>query len=327
MNRVYIANFGIGNALWSRCHSISRIATYSDDDESWHMWRSADREAYMAAVMGRAQERGDPLTKPVASRWFNLLSIVQGSDDDLWIHREKDELWWARSTPAVAEFSLVPAPWPNPNTTSIHLVEKPTTPWSNVSASGVGLTWHALHPKAKHFLFTEATLQELVPDNASYARTLLAGGDLSGWHARADWNTLAARRGHGEVRSHDAWSRVGRRMAMTAEGTAYASTRGPRLQDPKFKGFHFRDVHELSEYVAALLEKQGYVCAITELPLQLDDEEGDRELQASLDRIDSDAHYEPGNLQVVCRFVNRWKSSSDDASFRRLVAIVRGQGA
>jgi len=278
----------------------------------------------MAAVMDNAQTRGDPLTKPVASRWFNLLSIVQASDNDLWIHRENNTLWWATTTNAVAEFAKVAAPWPSPSTADIHLVEKATSPWRNVSALGAALAWDALHPKARQFLFTEATLQELVPDNAAYARALIAGENLAAWHARADWNAVVARRGHGEVRSHDAWSRVARRMAMTAEGTAYASTLGARLQDPKFKGFHFRDVHALTTYVAALLEKQGYVCAITELPLQLDDD-GDRELAASLDRIDSEAHYEPNNLQVVCRFINRWKSNSDDASFRRLLAVVRGQ--
>lgn len=39
-----------------------------------------------------------------------------------------------------------------------------------------------------------------------------------------------------------------------------------------------------------------------------------------------DAHYEPSNLQVVCRFVNFWKSDSDNEEFRRLLALVRGNG-
>lgn len=44
----------------------------------------------------------------------------------------------------------------------------------------------------------------------------------------------------------------------------------------------------------------------------------------SLDRIDSDGHYEAGNLQVVCRFINFWKGASDDEEFRRLLELVRG---
>ena len=64
----------------------------------------------------------------------------------------------------------------------------------------------------------------------------------------------------------------------------------------------------LTAQVEALLSDQDRRCAITNLPLQLDGQEQDKEFLPSLDRIDSNAHYEPGNLQVVCRFVNRWKS-------------------
>ncbi|MEZ4234398.1 MAG: hypothetical protein R3B89_34810, partial [Polyangiaceae bacterium] len=49
----------------------------------------------------------------------------------------------------------------------------------------------------------------------------------------------------------------------------------------------------------------------------------DPALTYSLDRIDSDGHYERDNLQVVCRFVNKWKSNSKDEEFRRLLRIVR----
>ena len=39
--------------------------------------------------------------------------------------------------------------------------------------------------------------------------------------------------------------------------------------------------------------------------------------------IDSDAHYAEGNLQIVCRFANRWKNNDQDSNFRRLIAAVR----
>jgi hypothetical protein len=68
---------------------------------------------------------------------------------------------------------------------------------------------------------------------------------------------------------------------------------------------------------------QEGVCAITDLPLQYEGEHDDIAMVCSLDRIDSSKHYEPGNLQVVCRFVNRWKSDSPDAEFRRLIRIVQ----
>lgn len=46
----------------------------------------------------------------------------------------------------------------------------------------------------------------------------------------------------------------------------------------------------------------------------------------SLDRIDSNGHYEKDNLQVVCKFANRWKSASDNGEFKRLIEIIRSNG-
>ena len=67
-----------------------------------------------------------------------------------------------------------------------------------------------------------------------------------------------------------------------------------------------------------LLKDQEGLCAITGLRLGYDGDCDDKEVLASLDRIDSDGHYEVGNLQVVCRFVNRWKNDAADMEFRRL---------
>ena len=53
----------------------------------------------------------------------------------------------------------------------------------------------------------------------------------------------------------------------------------------------------------------------------------DSNLLPSVDRIDSDGHYEKGNIQIVCRFVNFWKSDTDDEEFRRLLMLVRGEEA
>ena len=64
-------------------------------------------------------------------------------------------------------------------------------------------------------------------------------------------------------------------------------------------------------------------CALTGLPLGYDRDCDDPEMLVSLDRIDSAGHYTPDNVQLVCRFVNRWKGADDDALFRRLVAALR----
>ncbi len=81
---------------------------------------------------------------------------------------------------------------------------------------------------------------------------------------------------------------------------------------------------ELDKRIRALLELQGDRCAITGIPFQFQGTHDDLNLLPSLDRIDSDGHYESSNVQLVCRFINFWKQAADDAEFRRLIMLVRG---
>jgi hypothetical protein len=57
--------------------------------------------------------------------------------------------------------------------------------------------------------------------------------------------------------------------------------------------------------------------------MELDDSFTDKELKVSLDRIDSNNHYEPNNLQLLCNFVNRWKNDDDSENFKRLIEKVQ----
>lgn len=83
-------------------------------------------------------------------------------------------------------------------------------------------------------------------------------------------------------------------------------------------------VEELEAHLAYLLERQGNRCELTGIPFDFHTADGDRNFRPSPDRIDSNGHYEPGNIQIVCQFINFWKGDGDDAEFRRLLAIVRG---
>lgn len=91
----------------------------------------------------------------------------------------------------------------------------------------------------------------------------------------------------------------------------------------KNKELRMSDV-ELDRLLRELLELQGDRCAISGLPLQFRGDHSDDNMLPSLDRIDSAGHYERGNLQIVCRFINFWKQASDDGEFRRLFNLVRG---
>lgn len=83
---------------------------------------------------------------------------------------------------------------------------------------------------------------------------------------------------------------------------------------------------ELEKLIASLLDLQDNRCALTGIPFQYLGPEGNKNLLPSLDRVDSAGDYEVGNLQVVCRFINFWKSDSDDEEFKQLLMMVRGAG-
>lgn len=116
------------------------------------------------------------------------------------------------------------------------------------------------------------------------------------------------------------------RMTETVLGTVRASNGQQALRTVKNKELRFRTPQDLKKHIGVLLEAQEGLCAITGIRLQFDGAYDDKELVCSLDRIDSNGHYEAGNLQVVCGFVNRWKNDSNDAEFRRLMALVREKG-
>lgn len=84
---------------------------------------------------------------------------------------------------------------------------------------------------------------------------------------------------------------------------------------------------ELDKRIRELLDIQGDRCAITGLPFQFQGAHDDPNMLPSLDRIDSEGHYERSNVQLVCRFINFWKQASNDAEFRRLIMMVRGEEA
>ena len=81
---------------------------------------------------------------------------------------------------------------------------------------------------------------------------------------------------------------------------------------------------ELEALILELLTRQEDRCALTGLPFQFRGAHDDTNLLPSLDWIDSNGHYERGNLQVVCRFVNFWKQDADNEEFKRLLMLVRG---
>ena len=321
--RVYIANFGKENYEWPVCRERSTIATMNEIDLQ-SLWAANDRAGYIQLSMTKKTAAGITPPRPVASRWFNLMTIVAETANDVWIHRAKEEFWWTISRRDPPEFEEKIKPIARGE--KVIVCHKPCQPWSDRNRVGNKLQWNALHPRAREFLFTEGTLQELSTDNAAYAVALLDGADLEPWHSRLDWRrkltTRMGKAGAGKI--FNGRERAISRMAQQAFATA-AVANGQQvtktMKEKKVVGF--ASPYELESYIKQIMDAQEDLCAITDLRLQADGEEDDEQMLPSLDRIDSNRHYERENLQVVCRFINRWKSDEDDKEFRRLIGLVR----
>lgn len=322
--RVFIANFGQGNYLWPKCLQRNTVATINN--ECVHaLWEAGDRAGFVeVAIKELKTARMETPTRAVASRWYGLNDAIAETSGDFWIHRdsEKDLLWWTVSRASAVEIILEQSANPQRDGQRVYELHKAADPWSHRDRKGRQLSWKALHPKAKDFLFTEGTLQQLSPDNAEYAMALIDGAGLDGWHNRPDWRSKLDAARTKPVTFYDARKRAVYRMIDTVFSTVANANGQQVIRSVKEKNTTFDRV-ALEKYVDGLISDQDGLCAVTGIPLQYDREGPDPELCCSLDRIDSGGHYVPGNLQVVCKFVNRWKSDSQDTEFRRLIQLVK----
>lgn len=83
------------------------------------------------------------------------------------------------------------------------------------------------------------------------------------------------------------------------------------------------DRTQLEKHIRELISRQQGRCALSGIELELPGEVVDPDLKASPDRIDSDLGYTRGNIQIVCWFINRWKSDDTNSNFIRLLQRVR----
>ncbi|MHA2798769.1 hypothetical protein [Vibrio harveyi] len=320
---VYVANFGRENYAWDECLRRSTIATMNDLGVH-PLWEAGDREGYVdyAFKHFRTSKNGK-VPKTLASRWFNLMTIINESEGDIWIHRDKDDLWWTTSLPEPSTFETIREPIGNND--EVVICHKPCEKWSKVDLQKRPLKWREIHIKARDFLSTESTLQQLSKNYADYALSLVKGEPLDEWHSQEIWKKKREKADAeaGLVKNFTPWEIAVSRIADTAFHTTKAADGSIVRQKKKVKNMMFNNISVLEEYIKELARDQDYHCALTGLPLNREDNEGDSEMNISLDRIDSDGHYEEGNLQIVCKFANRWKSNDDNDLFVRLIEKVR----
>ena len=201
--------------------------------------------------------------------------------------------------------------------------------WRTTSVGGVPLS--NLHPKARDYAINQATLNR-VQTHEGYFRALLRDQGTENWEASAAWRTKAVEVGwhakkaelvldavHAKVLTplvvgiaDHLYAEV-ERMAATAFHTA-AYANGQTVETVvKEKVIHFATRWELEGEIIDLLRRQGSRCALTGYDFSRPTKNA--HLLPSLDRKDSARGYEVGNLQVVTRAANFYKSASDDADW------------
>jgi len=201
--------------------------------------------------------------------------------------------------------------------------------WRRTSIGGVPLS--NMHPKARDVSVNIATLNRVQKDH-DYLRALIADEDTAQWEMRQEWAAKA--RAHGwfpkpramilsdrrrqratplVVQAADHWEAEIARMAGTAIQTAGYANGQTVLSTVKSKDIGFTRI-ELEEEIAALFEQQRYRCALTGFEFTSDCP--NQHLLPSLDRKHSGLGYVPGNLQIVTRAANFFKSASDEADWQ-----------
>ena len=256
-DKVYIANFGRNNYLWPKCLEKSSIATLEDEDLR-ALWLAGDKDGYIKLCMN--EKRSAAGIRPpasLASRWFNLAKIVSSTSGDMWIHRAKDTLWWTISGHGSISQELHPASLPTKPDTNVWEIHKPARAWMPEDMRGARLSWSALHPRAKEFLFTEGTMQRLSDDHAAYALALVSGKDLKEWHGRELWarKEVASKNPRGSILG--ARERSIAMMANTVEDTVRGSNGQTVERTVKNKESRFESKGALRKYLSDLLETQG----------------------------------------------------------------------
>jgi hypothetical protein len=207
--------------------------------------------------------------------------------------------------------------------------------WRKSSIGGMPLSH--LHPKARDLAVNMATLNRVQTD-PDYFRNLISDLNTSTWEARPDWREKA--KATGWYPKDRAAIRKGRpdpstapfvqetadyfeeeicRMAATAmHTTAYANGQTV-VVIVKAKDIDFTR-SELEEEIASLLTLQQNCCALSGHKFR--QPEPNPHLRTSLDRKDSNLGYIAGNLQVVTRAANFFKSASDEKDWALKAAAM-----
>ena len=319
---VIIANFGQENFFWPKCLSNSTIALM-EEKQSHALIQGGDKQGYINYVIKNLKTAdGKPPTERTAATWYGFNQLFYKTVDDLWIHRAKDELYWTYSIAGEVTQHEQNDPY---RKWDLVISQRPCTGWQNKDRKGRALLWDEIHPKATGLLFARRTFMKLCEDNAQYALALIEGNDeiLGSYHARDEWVQKQTNAGRGSAHLGSPKEKTIKRMVGTALRTCESANGQIVERTMKEKGFMFDSPEEMIKHVSCLWDEQDGKCALTGLKMLPDGQDRGGWYSFSLDRIDSNDDYRAGNLQLVCKFANKWKSDMENETFLKLIEDVR----
>lgn len=321
--KVVVANLGYKNVHWPICLRED-VITLQVSVDAFNFWKNGNKNGWIEwAIENEATMHGRSPTRAVCSRWYNLMSFFSESVDDLWLHRSDDDLYW--TTSRASEINITPIDDPFGSNRPYLLFRRSADKWRNHDKKGRRLQWKALHLKARDFLHTEATYQEVASDRGyrDYAIALIEGQSLERWHSATSW--IAKQGDNQAVKIFSSLERTIWVAVRQIVETVGRSDGRQVVRNSKIKELRGSE-EEIRKFLEEIYHEQEGLCALTGLPMLMHGDEGSDDFRLSVDRIDSNGHYEPTNLQLACRFANFWKSDRDDRRFKELVAIVQRGG-
>ncbi|TBY27403.1 hypothetical protein E0H93_28590 [Rhizobium leguminosarum bv. viciae] len=289
------------------------------DAHFFEAWRNGDYDAYLALERKFAKpETTDTGSKINATTWFNLSNELASSEDDIWVTRRDGYVWWGVTTSAPVQYE----PHVHPDRkVDVVAICKPVFKWTNKAKNGKSLLWKNIHPKGHNILFARRTITPVKGDRSAYIRALLAGDDLSPWHDQKEWK---AKLGNRTLLNDVGPDELALLKMMESIQKTVANSNGQIVQKTiKDKLLKNCTPEEMKAHLCDLLTAQDGFCKITGIKMhQYGQENQDDDFLPSPDRIDSSGHYEIGNMQIVCRFINFWKLAQDNGRFHELLEHV-----
>lgn len=317
----YVIKTGELNYFWPHCHKGSFVALMFDKPY-FEAWASGDKDVYFDVVRQLAKKNTpEPIIRREATIWFNNGMKLRDSVGDVFINRVDNNLYWA-TTKDEPSFTIEH----EYQGVSVVALCKPVDNWSRFNAKGTPLQWQTTHNRAKDFLSPYPALFRIDhSEMQDYLDALLHGDDLSPWHQQPSWKI---KQGEDKGKSlgksvpvidyvvTDLWHSM---VQTTSQANGQLVISVKHMKNKTIVGTEA----EMRKHLAELWEKQEGRCALSGIPMHAPGQDNiEPDLRVSPDRIDSNGHYEIGNIQLVCRFINYWKCAAENGKFLDLLDLV-----